>query len=160
MTEEEILAERKMRALKKFQFQGVDLDRLLGMPPQELVKLLPARVRRRIQRMGSLETPAMAHFNVKRKRFLAKVKKAKKECSPLDKPRVIKTHMRDLVIVPQMVGGMVGVYNGKAYAIVEIKPEMIGRYLGEFSMTYKPTLHGRPALSAAQATRFIPVHGK
>jgi small subunit ribosomal protein S15e len=160
LTEEEILAQRKARALKKFQFKGVDLERLLDMPPTELVQLLPARTRRRIQRMGTLEHPTMAHYNVKRKRFLAKVKKAKKDCGLLDKPKIIKTHLRDMVVVPQMVGSIVAVYNGKAYSIVEVKPEMIGRYLGEFSMTYKPTIHGRPALPIQQQARFIPVHGK
>ena len=39
-----------------------------------------------------------------------------------------------------MIGGLVGVYNGKEYKEVDIKFDMIGTYLGEYSMTYKPTL--------------------
>mmetsp|Transcript_61802 Transcript_61802/g.93343 ORF Transcript_61802/g.93343 Transcript_61802/m.93343 type:complete len:168 (-) Transcript_61802:32-535(-) len=157
LTEEEILAERRARALKKFTFKGVDLDRLLDMEPTELVGLLPSRIRRRIKRMGAISNPSMAHFVLKRKAFLHKIKKAKDACGPLDKPKLVKTHLRNMIIVPQMIGAVVGVYNGKAWAIIEIKPEMIGRYLGEFSMTYKPTLHSRPGLSANQMTRFMPL---
>ena len=88
---------------------------------------------------------------------------------------MVKTHLRDMIILPEMVGSMVGVYNGKTFNQVEIKvscgpgvagwvaflcakaahttllpplnlqPEMIGHYLGEFSITYKPVKHGRPA---------------
>ncbi|KAL3223654.1 hypothetical protein MRX96_027240 [Rhipicephalus microplus] len=56
-----------------------------------------------------------------------------------------------------MVGSIVGVYNGKAFNQVEIKPEMIGHYLGEFSITYKPVKHGRPGIGATHSSRFIPL---
>ena len=57
-----------------------------------------------------------------------------------EKPSVVKTHYRNCAIIPQMVGGIVGVYNGKEFKEVEIKFDMIGTYLGEYSITYKPTL--------------------
>ena len=57
-----------------------------------------------------------------------------------DKPKVIKTHFRDCIVTPKMVGGHIGIYNGKEYKEVEVKLDMIGRYLGEYSLTYKPTL--------------------
>ena len=50
-----------------------------------------------------------------------------------------------------------GVFSGKGFPVVEIKPEMIGKYLAEFSITYKPTLHGRPGLGATHSSRFIPL---
>eukprot|EP01003_Olkasia_polycarbonata_P004878 NODE_4210_length_328_cov_13.906810_g4128_i0.p4 GENE.NODE_4210_length_328_cov_13.906810_g4128_i0~~NODE_4210_length_328_cov_13.906810_g4128_i0.p4 ORF type:complete len:60 (+),score=19.12 NODE_4210_length_328_cov_13.906810_g4128_i0:24-182(+) len=50
-------------------------------------------------------------------------------------------------------------YNGKMLAVVEVRPEMIGHYLGEFSVTYKPTVHGRPGMALAAANRFVPLHG-
>ena len=56
-----------------------------------------------------------------------------------------------------MVGAVVGVFSGKVFNVVEIKPEMIGKYLAEFSITYKPTLHGRPGLGATHSSRFIPL---
>ena len=48
-----------------------------------------------------------------------------------------------MVIVPEMIGSVVGVYNGKVFNNVEIKPDMIGTYLGEYSITYRPVAHGR-----------------
>merc|ERR1739843_63515 len=81
----------------------------------------------------------------------------KKESPPNEKPDVVKTQLRDMVIVPEMTGSVVGVHNGKTYTQVEIKPEMIGHYLGEFSITYKPVKHGRPGIGATHSSRFIPL---
>merc|ERR1712025_1340363 len=75
--------------------------------------------------------------------LLKKLRKSKKACAYGEKPTPVKTHMRNMVIVPEMIGSVVGVYNGKQFINVEIKPEMIGHYLAEFSITYKPIRHGR-----------------
>lgn len=53
--------------------------------------------------------------------LLKRLRKAKKECPALEKPAVVKTHLRDMIIVPEMVGSMVGVYNGKTFNQVEVK---------------------------------------
>jgi len=58
-------------------------------------------------------------------------------CGPLDKPAVVKTHLRNMIIVPEMIHTTVAVYNGKVFNFVDIKPEMVGAYLGEFSITYR-----------------------
>ena len=55
--------------------------------------------------------------------------KKKKECPPNEKPDIVKTHLRNMIVVPEMTGSIVGVYNGKVFTQVEIKPEMIGHYL-------------------------------
>merc|ERR1711941_170127 len=89
--------------------------------------------------------------------LLKKLRKAKKNCKVDEKPAPVKTHLRDMTIVPEMVGSIVGVYNGKIYNQVEIKAEMISHYLGEFSMTYKPVKHGRPGIGATHSSRFIPL---
>jgi len=89
--------------------------------------------------------------------LLKKLRKAKKAAGPLEKPEVVKTHLRDMIILPEMVGSICGVYNGKTFNQVEIKPEMIGHYLGEFSITYKPVKHGRPGIGATHSSRFIPL---
>merc|ERR1712072_970359 len=62
-----------------------------------------------------------------------------------------KTHLRNMVIVPEMTGSIVGVYNGKVFTQVEVKPEMIGHYLGEFSISCKPVKHGRPGIGATHS---------
>ncbi|EGW03085.1 40S ribosomal protein S15 [Cricetulus griseus] len=75
----------------------------------------------------------------------------------MEKPEVVKTHLRDMIILPEMVGSMMGVYNGKTFSQVEIKPEMICHYLGESSITYKPVKHGWPGIGATHSSRFIPL---
>ena len=81
-----------------------------------------------------------------------KIRNTKKNLEPGQKPTPVKTHLRNAIIVPEMVGGIVGVYSGKAFTNVEIKFDMIGRYLGEFSMTYKLTRHGKPGVGATKGS--------
>ena len=80
------------------------------------------------------------------------------EAAPMERPKGIKTHLRDMLIVPEMIGSVVGIYNGKTFNGVEIKPEMVGMYLGEFSITYKPVRHGRPGIGSTNSSRFIPLN--
>ncbi|KHN76788.1 40S ribosomal protein S15 [Toxocara canis] len=146
--DEAALAElKKKRTFRKFSYRGVDLDQLLDMNRDQLAKLLPCRARRRLAR------------GLKRKHLtlLARLRRAKKEASVLEKPATIKTHLRDMIVLPEMVGSMIGVYNGKVFNQVEVKPEMIGHYLGEFSISYKPVKHGRPGIGATHSSRFIPL---
>lgn len=114
---------------------------------EQLMELMHCRARRRFNR--GLKRKPMA--------LVKKLRKAKKEAPPLEKPEIVKTHLRNMIIVPEMVGSIVGVYNGKTFTQVEIKPEMIGHYLGEFSLTYKPVKHGRPGIGATHSSRFIPL---
>ena len=122
-------------------------------------QLVHARVRRRFGR------------GIKRKPLglIKKLRKAKKEAPPNEKPAVVKTHLRDMIIVPEMIGSIVGIYNGKVglhlsprkrvywlthsqvFNSVEIKPEMTGHYLGEFSCSYRPVKHGRPGVGASSS---------
>lgn len=75
------------------------------------MELLHARARRRLDR--GLKRKPMA--------FLKKLRKAKKEAAHLEKPEVVKTHLRDMIVLPEMTGSIVGVYNGKTFNQVEIK---------------------------------------
>merc|ERR1712014_26809 len=137
MADEQAAAElKKKRTFRKFTYRGVDLDQLLDMNNEQLMELFPCRIRRKFSRG---------------------LRKKKKEAPPNEKPDVVKTHLRDMIIVPEMTGSVVGVYNGKTFNQVEIKPEMIGHYLGEFSITYKPVKHGRPGIGATHSSRFIPL---
>jgi small subunit ribosomal protein S15e len=114
---------------------------------EQLLSLLHCRARRKLLR------------GLRRKHIslLRRLRKAKKNAPLNDKPAVIKTHLRDMLIVPEMVGSVIGIHNGKTFNQVEIKPEMIGHYLGEFSLTYKPVKHGRPGIGATHSSRFIPL---
>ena len=106
-----------------------------------------ARARRRFTR--GLKRKPMA--------LIKRLRKAKKEAQPMEKPDMVKTHLRNMIIVPEMIGSVIGVYNGKTFTNVEIKPEMIGHYLAEFSISYKPVAHGRPGIGATNSSRFIPL---
>jgi small subunit ribosomal protein S19 len=70
---------------------------------------------------------------------------------------VVKTHRRDIPIIPQFVGKKVAVYNGKEFKEFEIKPEMIGHYLGEFAMTRRSVKHSGPGVGATRSSKFLPL---
>ena len=93
----------------------------------------------------------------KPKALITRLRKAKKEAVPGERPRGIKTHLRNMIIMPEMIGSVVGVYNGKVFHGIEILPDMVGMYLGEFVITYKPVTHGRPGMGATHSSRFIPL---
>ncbi|KAF9673522.1 hypothetical protein SADUNF_Sadunf10G0033000 [Salix dunnii] len=166
----------KKRTFKKFSFRGVDLDALLDMTTDELVKLFNARARRRFQR--GLKRKPMALIKKLRKASsnmevvvrgaglydptqnifdLCRNLDMKREAPAGEKPEPVRTHLRNMIIVPEMIGSIIGVYNGKTFNQVEIKPEMIGHYLAEFSISYKPVKHGRPGIGATHSSRFIPL---
>lgn len=135
------------RTFKKFQYRGIELDKLLDMSEQDIYKLFPAR-QRRCRARGQ---------KVKHTILMRKILKAKKLAPEGEKPDAVNTHCRNKIITPAMIGSVIGVYNGKAFNAVEIKPEMIGHYLGEFSLTYKPVHHGRPGIGATHSSRFVPL---
>ncbi|TPX32832.1 hypothetical protein SmJEL517_g04162 [Synchytrium microbalum] len=138
---------KKKRQFRKFTFRGVDLDDLMDLSPEDLMKLVHCRARRRFMR--GLKRKPMG--------LIKKLRKAKKEAAANEKPETVKTHLRNMIIVPEMIGSVVGIYNGKTFNQVEIRAEMIGHYLGEFSLSYKPVKHGRPGIGATHSSRFIPL---
>merc|ERR1712227_414454 len=140
---------KKRKIVKRFSYRGIELNDLLELSINDFSQQVNARARRRIAR-GGLKKPRQAHL-------LERLRKAKKLVTEDDpKPPVVKTHVRNMIIVPEMIGSMVGVYNGKTFNQVEIKPEMVGMYLGEFSITYKPVNHQKKGLGGTKA-RFIPM---
>jgi small subunit ribosomal protein S15e len=62
-----------------------------------------------------------------------------------------------MIIVPEMINSNIAVYNGKVFNLVNIMPEMVGHYLGEFSISYRPVRHGRPGMAANGTNKFIPL---
>ncbi|PZD03876.1 RpsS, Ribosomal protein S19 [Pyrenophora tritici-repentis] len=135
------------RAFRKFSYRGVDLEQLLDLGSEELRDLVHARARRRFNR--GLKRKPMG--------LIKKLRKSKQEARPNEKPDLVKTHLRDMIVVPEMIGSVIGVYSGKEFNQVEIKPEMVGHYLAEFSISYRPVKHGRPGIGATHSSRFIPL---
>jgi len=129
---------------RKFKYRGKTLEELLSMSLDEFVQLLPARQRRHLLR----------GFTKAQIKLLAKIRKVSRD-PELVKKKIIRTHVRDMIVLPEMVGLTFAVYNGKEYVQFKVTPEMIGHYLGEFSLTTKRVTHGEPGLKATRSSRFV-----
>merc|ERR1719229_712317 len=107
-------------------------EKLLELTKTQLYKKMTSRMRR----ASRIRSPA-------HERFLKKCRKSLKEFKnePGTKPKPVLTHYRNMVIVPEMIGNIIGVHNGKQFLAVEIKAPMIGSFLGDYSMTYKYVVH-------------------
>ena len=130
----------EVRRKREFTLRGKTLPELLQLDLAGLAKLLPARQRRSIRR----------GFNEDQRRFLEKLGEG-----PSDKP--IRTHCRDVIVLPQHVGRRVAVHNGREYKEIEVRPEMIGHYYGEFSLTRKFEKHSGPGVGATRSSKFMPL---
>ncbi len=128
---------------KEFRLRGYTLEELQQMSLSELAEILNARARRTLKRGLSPEN----------KKLLEKIRKYKK----LGINKVIRTHRRDMLILPEMVGMKIAVHNGKEFVEVTITPEMIGHYLGEFAMTNKIVKHSSPGKGATRSSKFLPL---
>lgn len=115
------------------------------MNTEEIVSMFRARQRRRF-RHG---------INPRYHRLIKKLKVSAKNTQLGDKPKAVKTHLRDCIIMPEMVGSVAAVYSGKYWNEVEIRADMIGDYLGEYSMTYKPVRHGKVGHGATRGSKFV-----
>ena len=129
---------------KEFRFRGYTLDELKKMSIEDFAKLVDTKARRYLLR---------ARFTPEAKKLLKKVELASE--GKYNKP--IRTHVREMVILPKMVGLTIYVHNGKEFVPVEIKPEMLGRRLGEFAHTVKPVKHGQPGLGASRSSLYVPI---
>ncbi len=136
----------KERDRLKFHYRGHTLDQLKRMNMDEFIQLLPARARRSLKR----GLPPRQRKLLERLRRAYRAKKRGKDL-------LTRTHVRDMLIFPEMVGLKIGVYNGKQYEIVDVKPEMIGHYLGEFSLTRRRVQHGSPGIGATRSSKYVPL---
>ncbi|PIN90823.1 30S ribosomal protein S19 [Candidatus Pacearchaeota archaeon CG10_big_fil_rev_8_21_14_0_10_34_76] len=127
--------EVKIRS-KELKYRGKSVEELQALDVREVAKYLPARSRRSILR----------HFDV--------VEKFTKRCEMKEmKNKKIRTHLRDIVIVPKLVGKTIEIYDGKNYQIVQITVEMIGHRLGEFAQTRKRVAHSSAGVGATKGSR-------
>jgi small subunit ribosomal protein S19 len=128
---------------KEFRYRGRSLEELSSMSTEALLELLPSRARRSLNRGVSEE-----------KRKILEDARAIKEGRLQGQ---IKTHARDMIVLPSMVGLTIGVHNGKEFVPLEVKPEMIGRYLGEFVITNKKVVHGTPGIGSSRSSLYVPL---
>lgn len=129
--------------MAKFKFKGKEIEELKQMPLNEFTKFLPARQRRSIKR----------GFTEQQKKLYEKIKKANQGIYK----KQIKTHVRTMIIIPEMVGLTINIHNGKEFIPVNIIGEMLGHYLGEFSQTRKSVAHSAPGVGATKSSAAVSV---
>lgn len=125
-------------AIREFRYRGKTLQDLLKADMKELMVLLPSQARRKIKR----------GFTDAEKNFLREVQTNKKR---------VKTHCRDMLILPLMVGKLVSIHAGKEFKDVEITAEMIGHRLGEFAATRHRVVHSAPGIGATRSSASLSV---
>ena len=128
----------------EFTYRGHTLDELQDMELDEVAELLPARQRRTITR----------GLTAQHEKLLETVRDADPEETANDP---IRTHLRDMVVLPSFVEKTFAVYNGQEFERVRIQPEMIGHYLGEFQLTRTSVEHGQAGIGATRSSKFVPL---
>jgi small subunit ribosomal protein S19 len=122
---------------EEFTYRGRKVADLAKLSLEEVAELLPARQRRTIKRGMSKE----------HKKFISRLKAQDGA----------KTHLRDMLVLPEMVGKNIEIYNGKTFEKVEIIPEMIGHYLGEYALSRSRVSHGSAGVGATRSSKFVPL---
>jgi small subunit ribosomal protein S19 len=124
---------------KKFTYRGLSLEELRKLSIDEFARLIKSRERRTLKR-GLTEG---------QKRLLKKVRENPKGFH--------KTHERDMIILPVMIGIKFGIHNGKEWVTVEIRPEMVGHRLGEFALTRGRVKHSAPGVGASRSSKHVSI---
>ena len=129
--------------VKQFTYRGLSQKELEGLSLDKLLQLFPARARRSLTR----------GINENKRKLIGEMKAAKSGI--LKNP--INTHLRDVLILPTMVGVTLNVYSGKEFRPVTITTEMVGHYLGEYVITNKRVSHGAPGVGASRSSLYVPL---
>ena len=128
---------------REFTYRGLSQKELEELPLDKLLKLFPARIRRSLTR----------GINDGKRKLIGEIKAAKE--GKLKTP--INTHLRDLIILPYMIGTTVNVFSGKEFVPVTITSEMVSHYLGEYVITNKRVNHGAPGVGASRSSLYVPL---
>lgn len=125
-------------------WRGVEESKVAEVTMEQFMEMATSRERRTLKRLNS---------NPKLKKFMENVRKIKKE----NPKKMIKTHMREAIILPEWFGLTFGIYNGKEYKNVEITLHMIGKRLGDFAHSTGRVLHSGPGVGATRGSKFVPL---
>ena len=129
--------------VKEILYKGKNIEDLKNLSLESFITLVNARQRRSLKR----------GFTPAQKKLLDKIKKVKLGSFK----KQIKTHCRDMVIVPDMLGLTILVYQGKEFFPVSISEEMLGHYLGEFAQTRVKVKHSAPGIGATKSSASVSV---
>ncbi|MAF88937.1 MAG: 30S ribosomal protein S19 [archaeon] len=124
-------------ARKEFKYRGLSLEELQKLSVEEFMNLAQSRTRRSLNR------------GLKDRRA-ALLKRSRK-----DSKAVLRTHCRDMIVLPEFIGRTFAIYNGKEFVSVKILPDMIGMYFGELSPTRRRVMHTAPGKGATRASKFV-----
>lgn len=130
-----------LRKKKEYTLRGLGIGELQKLSLADLAKLLPSRQRRTLTR----------GFNEEQRRLVEKLTE-----TPAG-GKTVRTHCRDVLILPAFVGKKVAIFSGKEFREVELRPEMIGHYLGEFCLTRRFEKHSGPGVGATRSSKFMPL---
>jgi small subunit ribosomal protein S19 len=125
---------------KEFQFHSLSLDELQHLTIEEFLQYIPSRMRRSLKR-GLTQGQA----------------KLLNDIETSEKSDVIRTHLRDMVILPTFIGHRIAIHNGNEYQQVTIEPDMVGHFIGEFALTRKKVKHTGPGVGATRSSKFMPL---
>ena len=129
--------------VKQFTYHGLSQKELEELPLEKLLKLFSARARRSLIR----------GINDGKRKLIGEIKAAKAG----NLKTSINTHIRDLIVMPFMIGVTINVYSGKEFVPVTITTEMIGHYVGEYVITNKRVSHGAPGVGASRSSLYVPL---
>lgn len=122
----------------EFTYRGKTIGELKKLSLEEFAEMLPSRERRSLRRgLTEGQKNVMQQF--------------------IDGKDKIRTHYRNIIIMPYMIGKSFEVYNGKSFVKVDIQPEMIGHRFGEFALTHKKVSHGSAGVGSTRSSKFVPL---
>ena len=121
----------------EYTYRGKTVPELQELSLEEFAELLPSRERRSIKR----------GFTDGQKKILHEFKEGKK----------VRTHHRDMIILPEMIGQTIEIHNGKSFMSVDLQPERIGHRFGEFAPTRSKVSHGSAGVGATRSSRLVPL---
>jgi len=129
----------QVRSKKEYTYRGMTIDKLQELSFEDFLKIVPSRQRRSFKRGLSKEQAKLINDSN-------------------NKPdKVMRTHRREMIIIPQFVGRTFSVHNGRAFVNLEIMPEMIGLYFGELAPTRTSPTHTGPGVGATKSSKFMPL---
>ena len=129
--------------VKEFTYRGLSQKELESLSLDKILELFPARARRSLTR----------GINDNKRKLIEEMKATKSGTLK----GTINTHLRDVLILPTMIGVTVNVFSGKEFRPVTITTEMVGHYLGEYVITNKRVSHGAPGVGASRSSLYVPL---
>ncbi len=129
---------RLPRRREEFTYRGYTIPELQQMGLTELIAIMPARARRKVKR----------GFTRGEEHLLTRVRRGDER---------IRTHLRTMIVMPSMIGRSIEIYNGKEFMKVDIQPEAVFHYFGEFALTRRKVAHGTAGIGATRSSKYVPL---